>query len=109
MLVVLLDMFINISIRKRALRQLQENQVANRDKRFQRQLFFLMLSSICVFLITTLPLAIYRVVFPKQVFAMTVPEYASVMSISAGLTWFSSFNYAVRYIFDFMFNKYFLI
>lgn len=102
MLLVLLDMFISISIRKRALLQLQ-NQSTNQDKRFQRQLFFLMLSSIIIFLITTLPLAIYRIVFPKQVLTMPVDEYGLVMSISAGLTWFWGFNYAVRFFF--LFNK----
>ena len=96
MLLILLDMIISINLRKRAVIQVQ-NQIIRHDGRFQRQLFFLMLSSIIIFLITTLPLSIYHIVFPKQIIYMTVAEYGLVMSISAGLTWFWGFNYAVRY------------
>ncbi len=90
MLFILLDMFITITIRKRTL-----NRQA-RDRRLQKQFFFLMLSSIIIFLITTLPIAICHIVFPKQVLSMPVEEYGLVMNISAGLTWFWGFNFAVR-------------
>jgi ABC-type multidrug transport system permease subunit len=89
-------MLINIRFRKRALGQHMQppRQVARSDG-LQKQLFIMMFSSIIIFLITTLPLAIYRIVFPKQVLYMTIDEYGLVMSISAGLTWFWGFNYAV--------------
>ncbi|CAF2460756.1 unnamed protein product [Rotaria sp. Silwood2] len=99
MLLILLDMFINIRLRKRALSQqiIFQNQTINRNRRFQKELFLLMLSSIIIFLTTTLPIAIYHIVFPKQVLTMKVEEYGLVMSISAGLTFFWSFNYAMNF------------
>ncbi|CAF0805501.1 unnamed protein product [Rotaria sordida] len=99
MLLVLLDMFINIRVRKRALsQQIQfQNQTINRNRFFQKELFLLMLSSIIIFLTTTLPIATFRIIFPKQVLTMKVEEYGSVMSISAGLTCFWSFNYAINF------------
>ncbi|CAF3430627.1 unnamed protein product [Rotaria sp. Silwood1] len=99
MLLILLDMFINIRVRKRALSQQIkfQNQTRNRSRSFQKELFLLMLSSIIIFLTTTLPIATYRIVFPKQVLTMKVEEYGSVMSISAGLTCFWSFNYAINF------------
>ena len=101
MLIVLIDMFIRLRIRKRSLgRRIHlQNQSIKRASRFHKQLFVLMLSSIIIFLTTTLPLAIYRIVFPKEVLSMPVEEYGLVMSISAILTWFSGFNYAVKYLF----------
>ena len=100
MLAILLDMFISITIRKRTL-----NRQA-RDRRLEKQFFFLMLSSIIIFLITCLPLAIYRSVFPKQVLSMPADQYGMVMSISAGLTWFCGFNFAVRNRNDLKPNEY---
>ncbi len=98
MLFILVDMSISINIRKHALhRQMNlQSQTVRNDRRFQRQLFFLMISSIIIFLITTLPLAIYRIVFPNQIINMTQNQYGLVMGISAGLTWFWGFNYCVR-------------
>ncbi|CAF3024417.1 unnamed protein product [Rotaria sp. Silwood2] len=87
------------TIVQRALSQqiIFQNQTINRNRRFQKELFLLMLSSIIIFLTTTLPIAIYHIVFPKQVLTMKVEEYGLVMSISAGLTFFWSFNYAMNF------------
>ena len=71
MLVILIDIFINLRFRKRALVQpnqtLQQAQNMKRQKILQRQMFILMFASICIFLITSLPLGICKITSVRQV------------------------------------------
>ena len=97
MSVLLIDIIINIRLRKKAIVQptqaWQNDQNAKRQKTLQRQMFILMSASICIFLITGLPLAIYKITSPRQanVFAVIY----QIISVWTGLTWFQSLNYAV--------------
>ena len=97
MLLILTDIFISVRIRKRAVIQANQIQVGNnrgnQQKNLQLQMFILMLNSTCIFFITTLPLAIYKITSPRQGnFILNVLE---VTSIWTELGWFQSLNYAV--------------
>jgi hypothetical protein len=97
MLIFLIDIIINIRVRKRAVVQStqawQNDQNAKRQKTLQKQMFILMFASICIFLITGLPLAIYKITSPRQanVFAVVY----QILTVWTILTWFQSLNYAV--------------
>lgn len=80
-----MDIFINVRIRKRAVIQ-----------PIQFQMFILMLTSTCIFLITTLPLAIYKITSPRETnFGMSALK---ITTIWTALGWFQSLNYAVRIV-----------
>lgn len=96
MLGILIDIFISIRIRKQTLNRNPDGSV-KRDGNLQRQMFFLMLASICVFLITTLPLAIYRIISPRQ--GINVEIIQGTVNNLTILTWLQSLNYAVSYIY----------
>jgi hypothetical protein len=98
MLLILMDIFISVRIRKRAV--IQPNQLqrgdnrANQQRNLQLQMFILMLTSTGIFLITTLPLGIYKITSPRQEnFSDSVLQ---VTTIWTGLAWFQSLNYAVN-------------
>jgi cytochrome b subunit of formate dehydrogenase len=97
MLIILIDIFINVRIRKRAVVQpnqaWQQDQNMRRQNTLQKQMFILMLASICIFLITTLPMAIYKITSPRQADIFT--SIFQIITIWVGLLWFQSLNYAV--------------
>jgi cytochrome b subunit of formate dehydrogenase len=97
MLIILIDIFINVRIRKRAVVQpnqaCQQDQNMRRQNTLQKQMFILMLASICIFLITTLPMAIYKITSPRQADILT--SIFQIITIWVGLLWFQSLNYAV--------------
>lgn len=97
MLLILVDIFISVRIRKRAV--IQPIQTQSRDNRgnqprnLQLQMFILMLTSTGIFLITTLPVAIYKIILPREAdFAKYILD---ITTIWTGLAWFQSLNYAV--------------
>jgi hypothetical protein len=97
----LIDIIISIRIRKRAVGQTTQNtQGSNQtsyQKNLQRQMFILMTASICIFLITTLPVAIYKIKSPRQSDISTT--YLTIVSVWSGLLWLQSLNYAVSIFF----------
>ncbi|CAF3304522.1 unnamed protein product [Rotaria sp. Silwood2] len=99
MLVILIDIFIIVRARKRvAIRPVQFtccNKNMKQQNILQKQIFILMLASICIFLITCLPLAIYRVQSPRQG-AMSLTIF-QIVSIWASLGWFQSLFHAVSF------------
>ncbi len=98
MLIMLIDIFINVRIRKRALIQpnqaWQNTQNMNRQKTLQTQMFILMFASISIFLISCLPLAIYKITSPRQ--DDILDAIYQILSIWTALAWFQSLNYAVN-------------
>ena len=69
-------------------------------------MFILTTTSICVFLLTTLPVAIYRITSPRQKNIST--EFLTIITIWASLTWLQSLNYAVRIHLSLCYFQYFL-
>ena len=101
MVLILMDIFINVRIRKRAVIQPIQLQATinrgNQPKNLQFHMFILMLTSTFLFLITTLPLAIYKITSPREGnFNLSVLK---ITSIWTGLGWFQSLNYAVSILF----------
>lgn len=98
MILVLIDMFISVRIRKRALIEPTHHSHAsnrsNSSRNIQIQMFILMITSICIFLMTTLPVAIYKITSPRQSDLSTT--ILTVVSIWVGLGWFQTLNYAVN-------------
>jgi hypothetical protein len=93
-----MDIFISVRIRKRAVIQpiqlQQGNNTRNQQRSLQLQMFILMLTSTCIFLITTLPLSIYKITSPRQVdFDNSI---LIITSIWTALGWFQSLNYGVN-------------
>ena len=100
MLLILIDIFIHVRTHKRNLiqpAQLQRvDNRANHQKNIQLQMFILMLSSIIIFLITTLPIAIYKITSVRAAdLFVSIPQITSIMT---GLGWFQSLNYAVSIV-----------
>jgi hypothetical protein len=97
MLVIFMDIFISVRIRKRAVIQPAQFQHGdnrtNHQKHLQLQMLILMLTRASIFLITTLPLAIYKITAPRE--ANFTTSIFRIASIWTGLTWFQSLNYAV--------------
>lgn len=98
MLAFLVDIYHNIRSRKRAVAQpgqsTHDANVSHHQKNLQRQMLILMLTSIAIFLTTTLPLAIYKITTPRQ--NNISSTLVAIASIWIGLGWFQSLNYAVR-------------
>jgi len=93
---LVIDIFISIRIRKQAINRNPDGSI-KRDGNFQKQMLFLMLASICVFLITTLPLAIYRIISPRQ--TLIIESIVNAVNNLTILTWLQSLNYSVSYLF----------
>jgi hypothetical protein len=100
MLLIFTDIFINVRIRKRALIQPiqlpQGINRANQQRNLQLQMFILMLASTGIFLITTFPISIFKIITPRQVSATTITSFFDLMNIWAGLQWFQTLNFAVN-------------
>lgn len=98
MILVLIDIVISVRIRKRALirpvnHSHAQNHVHHR-RHIQMQMFILMTSSTFIFLMTTLPIAVYKILSPRQTdISMAI---FTIVSIWAGLGWFQTLNYAVN-------------
>ena len=97
MVFVLIDIFIVVRIRKRAVIHVADNTQADHKARHQRnvqiQMFVLMIASIAIFLITTLPIGIYKITSPRESNIST--SITRISNIWIGLGWFQSLNYAV--------------
>lgn len=77
------------------------------QKNLQMHMFILTTTSICVFLLTTLPVAIYRITSPRQKNIST--EFLTIITIWASLTWLQSLNYAVRIDYPLLPSLFFLL
>jgi len=97
MLVILIDIFISVRIRKQAVIQpiqLRRDLLnMKRQKTFQKQMFILMFTSICIFLITSLPLGIYKITTPRQ--ADLLVDVYQVIIVWTAVEWFQTLFYAV--------------
>ncbi len=98
MLLIVMDIFINVRIRKRVVIQPIQPQFgdnkANQQRNLQLQMFILMLTRAGIFLITTLPVAIYKITSPRNISVST--SVFQIETIWVGLTWFQNLNYAVN-------------
>lgn len=98
MLIALIDIIINIRLRKRAV--VQPNQVwqndpnVKRQKTLQNQMFILMFASVCIFFAASLPLGIYKITSARQ--PNVLNSIYQVVNLWTGLLWLQSLNYAVR-------------
>ncbi|UJR09085.1 hypothetical protein I4U23_013333 [Adineta vaga] len=99
MSVIVVDISINIRFRKNAVAQ--RNQTLKLDKNarrkllLQKQMFILMFGSVCIFLITTLPVGIYKIISPRD--ANLAKTYMSIITIWTGLGWFQSLLYGISF------------
>jgi hypothetical protein len=97
MLVILIDIFISVRIRKQAVVQpiqLHRDLLnMKRQKTFQKQMFILMFTSICIFLITSLPFGIYKIISPRQ--ADLLVDVYQVIIVWTAVEWFQTLFYAV--------------
>ena len=67
MLVTLIDIRINIYVRKRRLIQpIQGNDQISRQGHIQKQMFILMFASICIFFLTILPNNLYKIIQAQE-------------------------------------------
>jgi hypothetical protein len=99
MLISVLDIAISIRMRRNRAAHHHANQQTgiardNHQKHIQRQMIVLMLSSISIFLIATLPLAIYHTVSPTQ-FDITDARVNQILNLLAGLALLNTLNYTV--------------
>lgn len=104
MFVIVADTFVVIRLRKRRVHRLNhvwdDERNNNRQTPVQRQIFILMLASVGIFLITTLPLAIGKIIFPQE--QNFLAAAISISTIWTGLGWFQSLNYAVSWSTDWL-------
>ncbi|CAF2626378.1 unnamed protein product [Rotaria sp. Silwood2] len=101
MFTILIDISISIRVRKRMIIQpihiSREDNNMKRQQDLQKQMFILMFASICIFLITSLPLAIYKIISVRQE-NLSLAVFHMVIILTA-LTWFQSLFYAVNFYF----------
>ena len=106
MLILLIDIFIEVRVHKRAVTHSIDvphgAHKIHQHKNLQIQMLILMLTSIFIFLITTLPIAIYRITSVRQKDLSS--SFFRIMTIWAALGWFQSLNYAV--CISFLYNLY---
>jgi hypothetical protein len=97
MMSILIDIFISVRLRKRAVIHPTHNQKvdkkAQHQKNLQLQMFILMLSSICIFLTTNLPIGMYKITAVRQ--SDLSLALIKVATIWTGLGWFQTLNFAV--------------
>ena len=97
MVSILIDIFIVVRVRKRAAIQPADNAHLDNKVRHQRnvqvQMFVLMVASIAIFLVTTLPIAIYKITSPRE--SNVSNSIIRISNIWIGLGWFQTLNYAV--------------
>ena len=107
---MVIDIFIIIRTRKRAVTHGAQvhhaDQAAGRDKRLQNQMIFLMLSSIGIFFVTTLPLTIGHIQ-SVHVDLATV-DLAKLLTTLTILNWLQSLNCAVS-VFPMPYEKEYVI
>ncbi|CAF1611648.1 unnamed protein product [Adineta steineri] len=100
MMLILIDIVISVRIRKRTVIQptqtLRENNKANQQRDIQLQMFILTLTSISIFLITTLPISVYKITAPSEAL-LFVSSFYQVVTVWTGLGWFQSLNYAMNF------------
>jgi hypothetical protein len=96
---MVIDMFIKIRAQKRAI--FQQPQTANadrpvgRDKRLHNQMILLMVSSVGIFFVTTLPLTIGHIVSVYSITDFTIlSQFIINLTI---LNWIQSLNCAVSF------------
>lgn len=100
MAIAVIDILITIRTRKNTIAQ--QNQTWELDKNTQRkkllqkQMFILMVGSVCIFLTTTLPVGIYKIISPQN--PNLGQAVLSIVTIWTGLGWFQSLLYAVSKI-----------
>lgn len=98
MVIILIDIFVVVRVRKRAVihptaTNSNNHKKSHQHRHLQLQMFVLMIASIAIFLITTLPLAIYKITSPREKDISS--SIVRIISIWVGLGWFQSLNYAV--------------
>lgn len=101
MLTMVIDMSIKIRAQKRAIfhrpQPVQGDRIVERDRRIHNQMILLMLSSICVFLLTTFPLTIDHMVSSYTIRDLSdIPKLLITMTI---LNWIQTLNCAVSFVF----------
>ena len=99
MIIMAINMFFKIRAQKKAVASQHPSTNADRsvgrDNRVQNQMFILMLSSICIFLITTLPLTIDHIVS-----SYTITDISSLEKMIKSMTiitWIQTLNCAVSF------------
>lgn len=108
MAAVLIDIFISVHVRKRAvilpIRTFLENRTLKRQRILQKQMLTLMIASVGLFLITSLPLAIHKIASPRAGnLSLTIFE---IISVWTALGWFQSLFYAVTIFIKILFFCY---
>lgn len=94
MLTLVIDMFMRIRAQKRAIQTISTTSTAHqRDKRLHNQMLLLMLSSIGLFLVTTLPLTIDQLVSVRIV--RDIPGIENLLLVMTILAWIQNNNAAV--------------
>jgi len=92
MLIILIDVFIYIRMRKRTV--VQVNAIQNQQRNLQNQMFILTLTSIGIFFLTNLPVSISITVLSR---GNTVRQDSlSSTTIVSSLTWLRCLNYSVN-------------
>ena len=101
LIISLVDISVTIQVKKRFLQRGtgvhdQEQPGARQNRNMQRQMLFLMISSVALFLITTLPFFLYKIIFPRQA-ASNLQNIDSelIIKLSAVFLFFQSLNYSV--------------
>ena len=95
MLIIVIDIFITLRLRKRIVTHAsQDENVNRRNKNLQTQMFILMFASIVIFLLTNLPYAIGKILLPRD--TQVVSSAARLTTIWTILGWIQSLNYAVN-------------
>lgn len=94
MILILFDIILKIGTRRRAAFN-QNQRLDPKTRRLQKQIFILVMSRIGIFLATTLPLYLYRIIAPRNLTITSLTQ--SHIDTLAILTWNLNLNYTVSF------------
>jgi hypothetical protein len=99
MIIMIVSMFLKVRTQKKTVAPQHPNadRSAARNIRLHNQMFILMLSSVGVFFVTTLPLVVYDSVLPYTI--TDIAGIQELLSTRTIFTWLQTLNCAVSFIF----------
>ncbi|CAF0912189.1 unnamed protein product [Adineta steineri] len=101
MSILIIDISISTHLRRKAMaRQNQAwdlDKSAQRKNMLQRQMFILMFGSVCIFLITSLPVGLYKIVSPRNAAIYVLTDALDILIMWTGFGWSQSLLYAVSF------------
>ncbi|UJR37078.1 hypothetical protein I4U23_029782 [Adineta vaga] len=104
MLILLFDTIMNIHSRRQIVFN-QTQRINMKTRNLQKQIFILVICRIMIFLATTLPVSLYRIIIPSRITIQSLN--LTIIDTVAILNWILSLNYAINFYLNCLTSKLF--